>query len=74
MSCYVTDAPAEGSLSRSGISLCSHLEITQVVSRTKSGFVYVNATSDPGTTFGPDQLICERYNLLDPPLWRCGLY
>ena len=73
-----------------GLSLCSHLEITRVISRTKSGFVYVNATSpdqwpgsvvrentrtsDPGTTFGPDQLICERYSFLGPPLWRCGLY
>ena len=72
------------------VSLCSHLEITRVISRTKSGFVYVNATSpdqwpgsvvrentrtsDPGTTFGPDQLICERYSFLGPPLWRCGLY
>ena len=27
------------------LSLCSHLEITRVISRTKSGFVYVNATS-----------------------------
>ena len=72
------------------LSLCSHLEITRVISRTKSGFVYVNATSpdqwpgsvvrentrtsDPGTTFGPDQLKCERYSFLGPPLWRCGLY
>ena len=31
-------------------------------------------TSDPGTTFGPDQLICERYSFLGPPLWCCGLY
>ena len=72
------------------LSLCSHLDITRVISRTKSGFVYVNATSpdqgpgsvvrentrtsDPGTTFGPDQFICERYSFLGPPLWRCGLY
>ena len=27
------------------LSLCSHLEITRVISRTKSGFVYVNVTS-----------------------------
>ena len=27
------------------LSLCSHLDITRVISRTKSGFVYVNATS-----------------------------
>ena len=74
----------------SHLSLCSHLEITRVISRTKSGFVYVDTTSpdqwpgsvvrentrtsDPGTTFGPDQLICERYSFLGPPLWRCGLY
>ena len=79
-----------GTICEHGLSLCSHLEITRVISRTKSGFVYVNATSpdqwpgsvvrentrtsDPGTTFGPDQLICERYSFLGPPLWRCGLY
>ena len=38
------------------LSLCSHLEITRVISRSKSGFVYVNATivriSDPGQWFG----------------------
>ena len=31
-------------------------------------------TSDPGTTFGVDQLICERYNFDGPLLWRCGLH